>query len=149
MDMWPMLFNYSVIDYEFNRKLPYYWIKQSQQDFALMGVRIETDGELAIYAANDTLDTHTATYSVTAYNKDGKSKTIASGICRQAKNSSSLIQRIAESDNPELWIIRWVENGKEFTNHIITKQTDFETTRLWVKIIGEQSGFKDEILELK
>lgn len=149
MDMWPMLFNYSVIDYEFNRKLPYYWIKQSQQDFALMGVRIETDGELAIYAANDTLDTHTATYSVTAYNKDGKSKTIASGICRQAKNSSSLIQRISESDNPELWIIRWVENGKEFTNHIITKQTDFETTRLWVKIIGEQSGFKDEILELK
>ena len=43
MDMFPMLFNYSVIDCEYNRKLPYYWIQKSQQEFALMGVRKAID----------------------------------------------------------------------------------------------------------
>ena len=35
-DMWPMLFNYSVVDCDGQRKLPYYWIRESQQDVALI-----------------------------------------------------------------------------------------------------------------
>lgn len=148
-DMWPMIFNYSVSDYEFNKKLAYHWIRQSQQEFALMAVRKEFGGELALYAANDTLQPHTVEYTVTAYDECGKGRFIASGICRQEKNSASLIQRIAESDKPELWIMCWKEAGKNYINHVFTKNTSIETMRSWVEIIGQQGGFADEILELK
>ena len=148
MDMWPMLFNYSVIDYEYNKKLPYFWIRQSQQNFALMGVRTELDGELALYAANDTRTTRTVQYTVTAYSENGSARIIASGICRQEGNSAALIQRIAESDAPELWVIQWTENGVACFNHVFTQKASFETMREWVKIIGQQQGFAGEILEI-
>ena len=44
IDMWPQGFNYSVVDYDFHKKPPYYWIRQSQQDFCLMIVRDEEGG---------------------------------------------------------------------------------------------------------
>ena len=150
MDMFPMLFNYSVIDCDGERKMPYYWIRQSQQPFALIAERRELGGELALYAANDTLQDQTAEYTVTAYGEDLSSRVIASGICRQAKNSVSLIQRIAESEEPMLWIIRWsTQDGRVCTNHVITKNTTYDVARAWIGIIGRECGFLDEILELK
>lgn len=148
MDMWPMLFNYSVIDSDGNRKLPYYWIRQSQQEFALCGVRVEQAGELVLYAANDTLKDYTTEYKVIAYDVDGNSRMIASGICKQSRNSASMIQRIAESEQPEMWIIHWENDGKQYTNHVFTQKVSFDVMKLWVKIIGEESGFVEEILEL-
>jgi len=149
MDMWPMLFNYSVIDSDGMRKLPYYWIRQSQQEIALMAVRKELDGELALYAANDTLSVANVEYTVTAYDMQGNGKPIASGICDLKENSATLIQRIAEGEEPALWIIRWKVAGKECTNHVFTKYAPFETVKLWTKIIGEQCGFGNELEELK
>lgn len=148
MDMWPMLFNYSIMDWEYNRKLPWYWIRQSQQEFALMAVRKETDGELGLYAANDTLKACTAEYSVTAYDTEGNGRVIATGICSQAPNSSELIQRIAER-GPEMWIIKWNYGGNTCYNHVFTADADFDTTRRWVEILGKECGFYDDILELK
>lgn len=148
MDMWPMLFNYSVMDYEYNRKLAYYWIRQSQQEFALMGVRKEIDWELSICAANDTLFSQVAEYSITAYDEKGNGRIIATGICEQGPNSSELIQRIAEPKNPELWIIKWNNKGSKYTNHVFTGRAPFETVKLWVKMIGDECFFDDEILEI-
>ena len=86
----------------------------------------------------------------TAYGEDLSSRVIASGICRQAKNSVSLIQRIAESEEPMLWIIRWsTQDGRVCTNHVITKNTTYDVAREWIGIIGRECGFLDEILELK
>lgn len=102
----------------------------------------------ALYAANDNLYTHTAEYTVTAYDESGTGRIIASGICRQQKNSSSFIQRIAESETPQLWIIRWREKGVPCTNHVFTQKASYEVMRSWIKIIGEQCGFVDDILEL-
>lgn len=150
MDMFPMLFNYSVIDCDGNRKLPYYWIKQSQQPFALMAVRKESGGELSLYASNETLTPIVTEYTVTAYGEDLSARVIASGRCRQDKNSSSIIQKIAESNAPELWIIKWKSpNGNECTNHAFTRNSTYEVMRRWVEIIGKEGGFLDEILELK
>ena len=73
---------------------------------------------------------------------------IASGICKQGRNSASMIQRIAESEQPELWIIHWENDGKQYTNHVLTQKVSFDVMKLWVKIIGEESGFIEEILEL-
>ena len=84
-----------------------------------------------------------------AYDKNCNAKQIASGVWRQEKNSSDLIQRIAEDEEPQLWIIKWIENGKEYSNHVFTKDADFDTMRSWTEIIGKECGFYDELLELK
>ena len=149
MDMFPMLFNYSVIDCDHNRKLPYYWIQKSQQPFALMGVRREIGGELALYAANDTREAHTVSYTVEEYDEAMNKKLIAMGVCKQEKNSVGLIQRIAEDGTPKLWIIKWSENGKEYQNHVFTHTTSYDVMRRWVEVIGREEHFLDEILELK
>ena len=138
LDMWPMLFNYSVIDSEFGRKLPYYWIRQAQQDFAIVGTWTEEHSDIALYAANDTLREHRVSYTVTAYDKKGKGSVIATGSCRQEKNSSSLIQRIDNGDEAQLWIIRWTDEGKECVNHVFTGNADYETTKMWAEIIKKE-----------
>ena len=149
MDMFPMLFNYSVIDCDYNRKMPYYWIQKSQQEFALMAVRKEIGGKLALYAANDTLEEHKAEYTVTAYEEDLSSHVIASGVCTQAKNAVGLIRQIEEGDRPQLLIIKWTENGNTYFNHAFTQTTSYDIMRAWVEIIGREGGFLDDLLELK
>lgn len=148
-DMWPMLFNYSVLDCELNRKLPYFWIRQSQQDFALMAVRTEITGDLALYAVNDTLTPHTAAYTVTAFDAQGNSSLLAEGTCTQEKNSVSQILSFSEPQQSQLWILKWTENGKTFMNHVCTGNASFEICRRWVQIIGEEGRFLSEIPELK
>ncbi|MBE7037438.1 MAG: hypothetical protein E7404_00885 [Ruminococcaceae bacterium] len=149
MDMWPMLFNYSIMDYEFNKKLPYFWIQKSQQEVCLMAVRTEEGGKINLYAANDTLSEHTVEYSVTEYDENLNSKVIATGKVLQEKNSSSLIQRIFENEKPSLWIIKWKTEGKEYTNHAFTKIPSYNVMKKWIKIIGKEGNFENEILELK
>jgi len=147
-DMWPMLFNYSVIDCDGVRKLPYYWIERSQQDFALMAVRREIGGELSLYAANDTLDTHEVIYSVTAYDEAGSAETVAEGSWVQGANSVGRICNIAEVTKPRLLVLRWEENGRISANHFFTGKTDFESTRTWVEIIQRECGLTDVPSEL-
>ena len=149
MDMFPMLFNYSVIDCYGGRKLPYYWIQTSQQEIALMAVRKEIGGELALYAANDTLLDCKSEYTVTAYNEDMTHRTIASGIFAQKKNSSSLIQRVAEDDKPQLWIIKWNVGNKTCFNHVFTGKTSYEVMKNWIEIIETESGNLGKFPELK
>jgi len=119
-DMWPMLFNYSVIDCYGGRKMPYYWIRESQQDFALMIVRYELNGEIALYAANDTIERHTGSYRVIAVDASGAEKVIALGEYDEPKNSSRLIQRIPETHAPAMLLIEWTENGVTSYNHFTT-----------------------------
>lgn len=137
-DMWPMLFNYSVIDTDFVRKMPYYWIRQSQQPFALMVVRKELDGEINLYTANDTLMIQKGNYDITAYREDGSQEIVASGRFSAEPNSSRMIQLLTEDREPELWIIRWIIDGKEYCNHFVTgsKHCSFECWKDWVNVLN-------------
>ena len=137
-----MLFNVSVIDSDYKPKMHYYWIKQAQQDFCLMAVRKDVNGELALYASNCTMDTHAVEYTVTAYDENCNGKIIASGRCVQKENSSELIQKTGEIETPELWIIKWIENGEEFLNHAITKKVDLDVLKRWAKIISDECGYQ-------
>ena len=150
MDMWPMICNYSVIDCDFNKKLAYHWIKQSQQEFIIGAVSKEVSGDLYLYAINDTLSEKQADYTVTAYDKNMNSKLIAKGLWTQAKNSSTEIQKLAPSSDAELWIIEWNVDGKVYKNHAFSKKyADYDTMRNWVGIIGKECGFINEISEFE
>ena len=148
-DMWPMAFNYSVMDYKLDPKLPYFWIEKSQQEFVLAAVRTKAGGEMSVYALNDTLCDKKITYSVKAYDQSGKSRTLATGTVSQEKNSSSLVQRIYNCEESELWIISWSDGEREYKNHAITGKADFKTVKNWVKIIADEFGITDKVLELK
>ena len=148
MDMFPMLFNYSVIDSEHNRKLPYYWILNSQQEFALVGERKALDEEVSLYAVNDTLKDVRVDYTVTAYDEQLNDRVIATGSCKQKKNSAELINKIANGDKPELWIIKWNYQGKTAVNHTFVGRPSYEAAKEWVKIIGREMGRLDDFREI-
>lgn len=149
MDMWPMLFNYSVIDCNGTRKLPYYWIKHSQQEIALMGVRAEIGGDLDIYAVNDTREDSTVAYTVKAYGDDMTSRTIASGRIKQRANSAGLVQKIAEEGCPQMWIIKWSCDGKSGVNHVFTGIPAYETVKKWVEILESEYAPTESFSELE
>ena len=138
-DMWQMLFNYSVIDCYGNNKMPYYWIRESQQAFALMIVRYELDGEIALYAANNTLEGHSGSYRVLAIDEDGNESVVAMGGYDEPKNGSRLIQRIPEGGAPKLLIIEWTENGNTHYNHFVTGRMPWslDAWKIWSKRIDK------------
>ncbi|MBE6607752.1 MAG: hypothetical protein E7633_04290 [Ruminococcaceae bacterium] len=148
-DMWPMAFNYSVMDYELGPKLPYFWIEKSQQEFLLAAVNTEVGGEISLYALNDTLEKRKVKYSVKAYDQNGNCETIATGNITQEKNSSSLVQRISNPEQSELWIITWSDGVREYKNHAFTGKASWDVMKKWVDIIADEFGIADKILELK
>jgi beta-mannosidase len=138
-DMWQMLFNYSVIDSEGGKKMPYYWIKQSQQPFALMMVRYELDGEIALYSANNTLENHFGNYRIVAIDENNNERVVALGEYNEPKNNSRMLQRIPEPKSPTLFIIQWNENGKTSYNHFVSGKNpiSIETWKLWCERINK------------
>jgi beta-mannosidase len=64
LDMWPMMFNYSVVDYRFRPKQPCFdWIRNSQQPLCLM-IADAGEGDLELVAANDTLESFAGHYRI-------------------------------------------------------------------------------------
>jgi len=138
MDMWPMMFNYSVVDYELHKKLPYYWIRQSQQHVCLMAVRDKDCKEISLYSANETLKNQRGRYSIRAIDCKGKEvDAVASGKFLALPNVNRMIQRLPESDEAQLWIIEWEHDGKTCYNHFVTGSApyDFEAWKIWVDIL--------------
>ena len=141
-DMWPMLFNNSVVDVDFQKKMPYYWIRQSQQAVALMAVRREIGGEVWLYAVNDTLCPQKGEYRVAAVDALGNERSVATGAFSEPVNSARPIQRMPEGDETALWLIEWTVGGKTYYNHFVTgsKHCNFEVWRNWSKRLNALYG---------
>lgn len=144
-DMWPMLYNYSVIDCYGVRKLPYFWLKQAQQDFALIVTRAK--GHLTLFAANDTMTEHTVQYTVTAYDPQGKETLVTKGTHTQGANAVSALATL-EEQGAKLLILHWQEKGNTYVNHAVTGKAPFEVIKRWTPIIGKECGFLQDITEL-
>jgi len=136
-DMWPMLFNYSMVDSNLKPKLPYYWIRQSQRDFALMAVRQELGGKAVLYAANDTLEEQTGSYRITAYDTEGNASVFATGSFHATPNSTTQLSQIVEDGRQLLLIIEWTVNGSTHFNHFTTGEAPypFEAWEKWNTIL--------------
>lgn len=135
MDMWPMLFNYSVIDSDGLRKLAWYWIQKSQQPLNLMCVKTDLDEGFGLYAANEFLSDASFEYTVTAYSKDLSFEVISSGNATQCANSVSKIADIPDLDEPKMLIIEWKCGEQRFINHAFSEFADYETAKKWVELL--------------
>ena len=133
LDMWPMLFNFSVVDCDFVKKLPYYWIRQSQQSLLLCIVRKELDGDIALYTANNTLSEKHGEYKITAISESGEAREVVRGSFAAEKNASAFVRKLTENEKPELLVIEWNDGDEVHYNHFITgkKPYNFEAVKMW------------------
>ena len=129
----------AVVDYFYNKKLAYEYIKRSQQPFALMMGELK-DWNYPLYAENDTLDTVCGDYSVLDIDTG---ETLAKGEFSVAPNSGEKIDDIAlyYSDKKFL-VIQWTVNGKNYFNHYLCGRPafDFNKYKKWLERYKEISN---------
>ena len=137
-DMWPMLFNYSVVDCNGKPKLPFNWLRQSQRALALMMVRKEVDATPELYAVNDTLTCQSGTYRITAYDTDGKAHPVCEGSFEVKKNAVATLSIPTVPKAQELWLIEWTTtDGCTHCNHFATgtRPYPFDAWKRWNDIL--------------
>ncbi len=116
IDGWPQISD-AVVDYYFDRKLAYYYIRRSQQPLCLMFDEPD-NGFLGLYAVNDTQNNAELTYRVTDIT--------ASQIIREEKitaeadSSRCVWQKPFIEGEQRFYLIEWDHNGETGKNHHMT-----------------------------
>ncbi len=111
IDGWPQISD-AIVDYYFDKKLAYGYIKRSQQPLCLMFDE-PAGGSLTLYAVNDTQDDKTFAYSV----EDDSGTVIASGNARVRSDVSAPVCSIPAPAEKRYFIIRWDDGEREGINH--------------------------------
>lgn len=107
-------FSDAVVDYYFEKKLAYYYIKNSQQRVCLMFGEI-TDGKIPLYIVNDTEeDVENIVYVIKSTKKD---KVLLTGTASVKKDTSLAISYIEAISEFDILEIKWIINQKEHFNH--------------------------------
>lgn len=123
-------FSDAVVDYYFDKKLAYYYIKQSQQPVCLMFKEPE-NGAISLMAANDTMEDRILSYEVTDL-RNGSVKT-AGIVCAEA-DSSQVVVNLPEEENFTIWKIQWQMDGKTYRNHYVCGDAPYDK-ELYLKLI--------------
>lgn len=116
LDGWPQMSD-AVVDYYFDKKLAYGYIKRSQQPFAIILDELY-DRTQKIYACNDTLSDISGKVTVIDSETD---KVLFEADFTAPKNSSTVIGGVSvEYSEHKLLYVKWEVDGKEYFNHYIT-----------------------------
>ena len=118
LDGWPQVSD-AIIDYYFQRKLAFHYIKRSQQPVCLMCDEPE-NGAMALMAANDLPRDCQLSYTVRKYS-DGEDTVVAEGQWTAHADSVEKICNIPLEDNEkEFYYLQWSVEGKTYKNHYFT-----------------------------
>lgn len=131
LDGWPQMSD-AVVDYYFEKKLAYDYIKRSQAPFCIMAKEIE-DWKIQIVAENDTLEEKCVTYEVCDIDTN---EVLLSGECVIGKNSFKNLGNIAVMySEKRMLLIKWTQNGKFGFNHYTCGMPafSFEKYKTWLK----------------
>lgn len=133
LDGWPQMSD-AVVDYYFEKKLAYHYIKRSQQPFYIAIGEIVNWG-VNVIASNDTLSTMKGSFTVT----DADSGTIMlQGEFTVEKNQNKVLGFIPVMfSDKKLFLIQWNANGKEGKNHYLCGMVpfSFDQYKHWLKKI--------------
>ena len=122
LDGWPQMSD-AVVDYYFDKKIAYDYIKRSQQPFALMCTEV-FDWVTKVIASNDTREVKTGTYTVKNA-EDGKLIKEGSFTVKPGTNEELCEIPLLYSDKGML-IIEWIVDGKRYVNHYLYGFPGFE-----------------------
>lgn len=122
LDGWPQISN-AIVDYYFEKKLAYSYVKRAQQPFVLMIDELN-DWNCTLIAANDTLTEKKGTYKII---DACDCKTIAEGTFYVGKNTLKKLYKLPMlySDKRFL-IIEWTLDGQNFYNHYLCGMPAFD-----------------------
>ncbi len=142
IDMWPMAFNYSVVDYLWKKKKPYYWIRQSQQPVCLMAVESADEADPELFVANDTGRAESGRFRITALRADGSEQLLLEDRFAAPRNSTTPLGRLPFDPEPAMWVIEWEAGNGPCYNHYLCGRTpvDFEVYRRWILRLDELYG---------
>ena len=138
IDGWPQISD-AVVDYYYDRKLAYYYIKRAQQDVCLI-LDEQVDWGHDVYLCNDGCWSGRVEYSIT----DGESgETLLCGACDSAANQTVRVGNLRVLPGEQkLLLLKWTRDGKTFGNHYITGFPPYNPGRmiLWQEIIARTLG---------
>lgn len=121
LDGWPQ-FSDAVVDYYFNKKLAFNYIKRSQEPVCLMFKEPE-NGWLCLVAANEYRNTVDISYRVTDITEN---REIISGNTMVKGFSSEIIEKIKfDQCNSHFYFIEWTVNGVNLKNHYLSGNPPF------------------------
>ena len=126
MDMWPMMFNYSVVDYRWHRKQPSYdWIRAAQEPVCLMVQDVEGDGVRQLYVANDTLHPFEGEFDVHAVDPSGQEDQVMSDGFSVEANCTAALREMMTPEEPALLILQWQAGDRTGFNHYVWGEPPF------------------------
>ncbi len=138
LDGWPQMSD-AVVDYFYDKKLAYSYIKRAQAPFALMMDELH-DWHYTLAAANDTLEAVSGNYRVT----DIDTGTLyAEGKFTAATNNVTRICEIRMMYSEQrMLLIEWNVNGKTACNHYLCGMPafSFEQYTGWLKKLRAVCG---------
>lgn len=138
IDGWPQISD-AVVDYYYDKKLAYYYIKRAQQDVCLI-LDEHVDWGHDVYLCNDGSWSGRVEYSIV----DGESgEVLLSGACDSAANQTVRVGNLRVLPGEQkLLLLKWTRDGKTFGNHYITGFPPYNPGRmiLWQEIIARTVG---------
>ena len=116
IDGWPQ-FSDAVVDYFYNKKIAYSFIKRSQEPVALM-VKEPKDGFLVLTAVNEFLKDISIKYKVTDLTEQA---VITEAEADVSSNGISELHKIPfDGDNCRFYVLEWEYGGEKYKNHYIS-----------------------------
>ena len=133
LDGWPQISD-AVVDYYFDKKLAYHYIKRSMSDVCIMLEEAPDRFHNAVLA-NDSRKTVLVKYTV----EDGET----GDVCLQGEALSPANENISlgscryDPGGHRFFIMRWSYGGREYANHYISGGApyDFERYKGWLDIL--------------
>ena len=140
MDGWPQL-NDSVVDYYFNKKLAYYYIRRVQQPVCVM-VDEPKEWHCRVVVGNDSREDAAGHYRV--WDADSGETLLEGDYQTKANENLELGTIPVFHSGKRLFLIEWTANGKKYANHYLQGFPPFslEQYKSWLaKIAALQNGF--------
>ena len=138
MDGWPQISD-AVVDYYFDKKLAYYYIKRVQQPIAVLMDELVAWGH-DVVLCNDSREDKMVKYRIT----DGETGEVyLEGEKLSPANENVKLGNINElSGQQKLYLITWEVDGKEYGNHYISGFPTYDAEKMlnWVEKIAALPG---------
>jgi len=140
MDGWPQ-FSDAIVDYYFNRKLAYHYIRRVQVPVCIM-VDEPNDWHCRVVVGNDSREDASGHYRV--WDADTGETLLAGDYDSKANENLELGRIPVFHSGKRLFLIEWTANGKRYANHYLQGMPPFSLAqyRAWLpKISVLQNDF--------
>jgi beta-mannosidase len=140
MDGWPQL-NDSVVDYYFNKKLAYYYIRRVQQPVCVM-VDEPKEWHSRVVVGNDSREDAAGHYRI--WDADSGETLLEGDYQTKANENLDLGTIPVFHSGKRLFLMEWTANGKKYANHFLQGFPPFslDQYKSWLsKIAALQNGF--------